>query len=263
MFENLLTFENGAALIALTAMEIVLGIDNIIFIAIVTGRLPEAERDNARRIGLALALGLRIALLCSLWLIIRLEDPLFQLSSIVQGVGLQADWFLVESRAALNAVTIKDLILVGGGLFLIVKAVREIHKRIEGDEHGHDAPKTVTFGNVLVQIALLDVIFSLDSVITAVGMAEEIVVMVVAVILAVIVMLIFAGRVSNFVERHPTIKMLALSFLILIGVLLVADGIGTHIDKGYIYFAMTFALIVEVLNMRARTKKAKPIADPA
>ncbi len=238
--------EDAIALVALTAMEIVLGIDNIVFIAILTSRLPAHQQASGRRLGLAAALITRLLLLLTLSWILGLTKPLFALSDL----GIPPSWLGEE----VNAVSMRDLILLAGGLFLIGKSVHEIHARIEGTEHGHAAPAAPSFASVLVQIALLDIVFSLDSVITAVGMAKEIWVMVVAVILAMIVMLVFAGKISGFVERHPTLKMLALSFLILIGVMLVAEGIGTHFNKGYIYFAMAFALAVEFLNLRIRSR---------
>ncbi len=247
------------ALIALTAMEIVLGIDNIVFIAILSGQLPEKQRPRARRLGLVLALVSRILLLLTLSWIMRLIDPIFYL----QNLGLPESWMPEE----VNAVSWKDLILLGGGLFLIWKSVMEIHKKLEGTEEEHKVASGASFGNVVFQIGILDIIFSLDSVITAVGMvkgdAKGLAVMITAIVLAIIVMLIFAGRVSDFVERHPTLKVLALSFLILIGVMLVAEGIGTHMDKKFIYFAMAFSLIVEMLNMKMRAVRAKARAKAA
>jgi predicted tellurium resistance membrane protein TerC len=238
------------ALIALTAMEIVLGIDNIVFIAVLVGRLPEAQRDRARRLGLALALVTRILLLLTIAWIIKLVDPVFYLSSL----GLSGEWLTEE----IDGVSWKDLILLVGGLFLIWKSVIEIHKKIEGDEGGHHVGAQAGFVAVLIEIAAFDVLFSLDSVITAVGMVKTdgyagLAVMISAIVIAMIVMLVFSGKVSEFVERHPTLKMLALSFLILIGVMLVAEGIGTHFDRKYIYFAMAFSLIVEMLNLRLRS----------
>jgi predicted tellurium resistance membrane protein TerC len=247
------------ALLALTAMEIVLGIDNIVFIAILCGRLPEHQRASARRLGLGLALITRILLLLTLSWILKLTEPIFYLHSL----HLPEGWLHEE----VDAVSIKDLILLAGGLFLIWKSTYEIHHKLEDHDGSHQNAKTVSFRGVLFQIALLDIIFSLDSVITAVGMVKGsttgLTVMITSIVLAVIVMLIFAGRVSDFVERHPTLKMLALAFLILIGVMLVAEGIGTHFDKKYVYFAMAFSLIVEMLNMRMRTKKSQPLAQPA
>jgi predicted tellurium resistance membrane protein TerC len=222
------------ALVALSAMEIVLGIDNVVFIAILTGRLPPEQQPMARRAGLGLALVMRILLLFSLSYIMKLTTPILHLSQFL---------------------SVKDLILFTGGLFLIWKSVHEIHNKVQGEHDALKAPAQ-SFRGVLVQIAIMDIIFSLDSVITAVGMvkgdAKGLTVMVIAVILAVVIMLIFSEAVSRFVMRNPTLKMLALSFLILIGVMLVAEGIGTHFNKGYIYFAMAFSLIVELLNMRVR-----------
>jgi len=241
------------ALIALSAMEIVLGIDNIVFIAVLVGRLPESQRDRARQLGLLLALVTRVLLLLAISWIVRLVYPVFHLSSL----GLP-DALLTEE---INAVSWKDIILAGGGLFLIWKSVYEIHKKVEGLEEGHAVVAHAGFTTVLIEIAMFDILFSLDSVITAVGMVKPtrtgLMVMIAAVVLAMIVMLIFAGRVSQFIERHPTLKMLALSFLILIGVMLVAEGVGTHFDRKYVYFAMAFSLIVEMLNLRMQTKTKK------
>jgi predicted tellurium resistance membrane protein TerC len=227
------------ALSSLTLLEIVLGIDNIVFISILAGRLPEKDQARARTIGLALAMVGRIALLLSLTWVMGLTENLFT----VLGRNISG----------------RDLILIGGGLFLIYKSTSEIHHKLEGDDEEH-APKkgTVSFRKVLLQILILDVVFSLDSVITAVGMAQDIAVMIIAVVLAVAVMMLTAGRISAFIEKHPTLKMLALSFLLLIGVNLVAEGLGQHIPKGYIYFAMAFSVLVEALNLRVRTKK-KPV----
>jgi predicted tellurium resistance membrane protein TerC len=240
------------ALVALTAMEIVLGIDNIVFIAILTSRLPIDQQPKARRLGLALALIARILLLLSISWILKLTDPILHLSSL----SLPPSWLNEE----IDAISIKDLILFFGGLFLIWKSVHEIHNKLEGEADGHHVGERVSFRGVLIQIALMDIIFSLDSVITAVGMVKgddywaKIGVMVTAVMIAIGVMLIFAEQISRFVQHNPTLKMLALSFLILIGVMLVAEGIGTHFDKGYIYFAMVFALGVEFLNLRMKKK---------
>lgn len=239
------------ALVALSAMEIVLGIDNVVFIAILTGRLPVEQQPLARRVGLGLALVMRILLLFSLTYIMKLTTPILHLSQVVP-----REWLSEH----VDAVSVKDLILLTGGLFLIWKSVHEIHNKVQGEHDGLNAPAQISFRGVLLQIAIMDVIFSLDSVITAVGMvkgdAKGLTVMVVAVILAVVVMLIFSEAVSRFVMRNPTLKMLALSFLILIGVMLVAEGIGTHFNKGYIYFAMAFSLVVELLNMRVRRPPA-------
>ncbi len=222
------------ALVTLTVLEIVLGIDNVIFISILAGKLPPADRARARRLGLAGAMLTRILLLLSLTWIMRLTRALF--------------------TALGHAVTGRDLILIGGGLFLIFKATREIHDKLEGEVGHRSARVAASFSAVIVQIMLLDIVFSLDSVITAVGMARQIGVMVAAVVLAVVVMLAFAGPVADFVERHPTVKMLALSFLLLIGVNLIADGSGVHVPKGYTYFAMGFSVFVEMLNLRLKAK---------
>ncbi|MBC8868464.1 MAG: TerC family protein [Planctomycetes bacterium] len=241
------------ALVALTAMEIVLGIDNIVFIAILTGQLPENERPGARRFGLGLALVSRVLLLLAISQVLKLTYAVFYL----QNLGIPESWLSEE----VNLVSWKDLILFVGGLFLIWKSVFEIHKKLEGGAEEHKGGGRSSYVGVIVQIGLLDIIFSLDSVITAVGMvkgdAKGLAVMVTAIVLAIIVMLIFAGKVSDFVERHPTLKMLALSFLILIGVMLVAEGIGTHMDKKLIYFAMAFSLVLEMLNMRLRNVRAR------
>ena len=227
-----------AAFVTLAALEIVLGIDNIIFITILANRLPEAQRDKARRLGLLLAMGTRILLLLSLAWVMRLTEPL------VEVLG--------------RAISGRDLILFFGGLFLIAKSTMEIHSSLEGpEEHTVADAARVGFLAVIVQIGLLDIIFSLDSVITAVGLVDEVPVMIAAIVAAVLVMMWASGPVGAFVERHPTIKMLALSFLILIGVALVGEGAGFHIPKGYIYFSMAFSLIVEMLNMRMRRTRAK------
>jgi predicted tellurium resistance membrane protein TerC len=246
-----------APLVTLTALEIVLGIDNIIFIAIVAGRLPTEQQNKARTLGLALALGTRLLLLLTLSWILGLTTPVFYLS----GLGIPEDWL----PPSMDAISWRDIILIAGGLFLIGKSTSEIHHKLEGagDEHAAK-PTTAAFGWTLVQIAILDIVFSLDSVITAVGMAQHLWIMVTAVVIAVVVMMVFAGPISNFVHRHPTLRMLALSFLILIGVMLVAEGFEQHIDRGYIYFAMAFSLVVELLNLRLR-RKATPVElrDPS
>jgi predicted tellurium resistance membrane protein TerC len=238
-------------LLTLTAMEIVLGIDNIIFIAIVASRLPPEQQATARRLGLGLALVTRLLLLCVLSWVLGLTRPLFLLSDL----GLPADWLPTES----NEISWRDLILIGGGLFLIGKSVHEIHNKLEGTPEERSANHGGgQLRSAVGQIMVLDVIFSLDSVITAVGMAQQLWIMIVAVVLAVAVMLVFSGPISGFVHRHPTLQMLALSFLILIGVMLVAEGIEKHIERGYIYFAMAFSLVVEMLNLRLR-KQAAPL----
>ncbi len=245
------------ALTALTAMEIVLGIDNIVFIAILVGRLPENRRALARRLGLGAAMVTRILLLLTLSWILELQEPIFELTDL----GIPDGWVAASAEDGwftehVNGVSWRDVILLAGGLFLVGKSVHEIHDKLEGHAEGGKAKKAAGFAAVLIQIAILDIVFSLDSVITAIGMAEEVWVMITAVVLAVGVMLIFAGAVSAFVDRHPTLKMLALSFLILIGVMLVAEGVGSEINKGYIYFAMAFALGVECLNLRMKSKLA-------
>ena len=233
---ELFTTENVIAFLTLAGLEIVLGIDNIVFISILTGKLPPAQQPSARRIGLLLAMGLRILLLLGIRWVMSLTTVLFSPFD--------------------HDVTGKDLILIGGGLFLLAKATWEIHDKLEGAEHERDTGKAISYGSVLFQIALLDMVFSLDSVITAVGMVKQIEIMIAAVIVAVLVMMIFAGKISRFIEKHPTMKMLALSFLVLIGFVLVVDGFGKHIEKGYVYFAMGFSLLVEFLNMRIRSKQA-------
>lgn len=242
------------ALFALTAMEIVLGIDNIVFISVATSRLPKEQQATARFWGLAAAMGTRILLLLCIGWIVTLTKPLFLLTSL----GIHESWFQglhLDGKhfEELNEISIRDLILLIGGLFLIRSSVVEIHHKVEGQHDSHES-KAKSFWGVIAQIGALDIIFSLDSVITAVGMAKDIWVMVTAVIIAVGVMMAFSGAVSAFVERHPTVKMLALSFLLLIGVMLLAEGLGTGIDKGYIYFAMIFSLIVEFLNLRMKAK---------
>ena len=222
----------------LTVLEIVLGIDNIIFLSILVGRLPAAERPRARTIGLALAMLMRIALLLSITWVMGLSEPLFSVLG--------------------REVSGRDVILFGGGLFLIAKSTMEIHGALEGEEQAHDANGKATFLSTVTQIAIIDIVFSLDSVITAVGLADHVQVMIAAVVAAVGVMMFMAGPIADFVDRHPTIKMLALSFLILIGTALVGEGVGFHIPKGYIYFAMAFSVGVEMLNIRLR-KKVEPV----
>jgi predicted tellurium resistance membrane protein TerC len=226
-----------AALATLTVLEIVLGIDNIIFISILSGKLPRAQQKNARLSGLGAAMLMRILLLFSISWVIGLTAPMFAL------VGQE--------------ISGRDLILILGGLFLLFKSTKEIHERLEGEEeqqHGPGARK-VSFGSVIVQIMLLDIVFSLDSVITAVGMAEDLWVMVTAVVIAVLIMMIASETISSFVHRHPTVKILALSFLLLIGVSLIAEGFDQHIPKGYIYFAMAFSVFVETVNLKARASR--------
>ncbi|HSJ15275.1 MAG TPA: TerC family protein [Longimicrobiales bacterium] len=227
------------AFLTLTALEIVLGIDNIIFISILSGKLPPEQQQRARMIGLGLAMVMRILLLLTLAWIIRLTAPLFEVLG--------------------QEISGRDLILIVGGLFLIGKSTYEIHEKLEG-EHGETARRVApSFNNVIFQILLLDMVFSLDSVITAVGMVRQVGVMIAAVVVAVAFMMVFAGPIARFVERHPTIKMLALSFLLLIGVTLVAEGFEQHISKGYIYFAMAFSVLVEMLNIRLLKVSSKPV----
>jgi predicted tellurium resistance membrane protein TerC len=233
---SLLTADRLIALVTLSAMEIVLGVDNIVFIVILTGKLPAARQATARRIGLVLALGTRIGLLFALTWLMRLTQPLFTLFG--------------------GELSGRDLILLGGGLFLIFKATWEIYDKLEADHvERADAGGRATFAWTIAQIMVLDIVFSLDSVITAVGMANDLAIMIVAMVIAMLVMLLSIGGVSGFVERHPSVKLLALSFLLLIGVMLMAEGFGTHVAKGYIYFAMAFSLFVELLNMRYRKRK--------
>ena len=228
-----------AGFATLTVLEIVLGIDNVIFISILASKLPREQQSKARYIGLALAMIMRIALLFSLSWIVRLTEPLFAVLG--------------------EEISGRDLVLLIGGLFLIAKATHEIHSRLEGEEGESSARVAPSLRSVLIQIMLLDIVFSLDSVITAVGMVDQLGVMVAAVVTAVAFMMLFAKPVSDFTERHPTVKMLALSFLILIGVSLVAESFDQHIPKGYIYFAMAFSVMVEVLNLKSRKKKAEPV----
>ena len=275
-----------APLLALTAMEIVLGVDNIIFIAILAQRLPAGEQKKARTLGLLAALVMRLALLAAITWIMGATQPIFTL----EGLGVNPEWLapLVETGEPhsagavsqpeedgleglseyerkklddINGVSVRDLILLFGGLFLIFKSVREIHHKLDGEEeHAASEGKAVTLGGILFQIVLLDIVFSLDSVITAVGMAEDLRVMMAAVVIAVVFMIFAAGAVSRFVERYPTIKILALSFLILIGFTLTLEGFGAHISKGYVYFAMVFALGVELINLKVRKTVPQAIA---
>ena len=230
--------EGWIALATLTVLEIVLGIDNIVFISILAGKLPARQRARARRVGLSLAMLIRIALLLSITWVMGLTAPLFT------ALGVE--------------ISGRDLILLIGGLFLIAKSTHEIHDKLEGAEGEASAKVAASFAAIIVQILLLDIVFSLDSVITAVGMADDVSIMILAVVAAVAVMLLSAGAISEFVERHPTVKMLALSFLLLIGVSLIGEGLDQHIPKGYIYFAMGFSVFVEMINLRVR-KKSEPV----
>ncbi len=233
--EGLFTPDALIALVTLTVLEIVLGVDNVIFISILAGKLPADQQDRARKVGLMAAMLMRILLLFSIVWVVRLTAPLFEIFD--------------------QEISGRDLILLGGGLFLLAKATREIHDKLEGEEGHASARVAPSFGAVIGQIMLLDIVFSLDSVITAVGMADQLWVMVTAVVVAVGIMMVSAASISGFVNQHPTVKVLALSFLLLIGVSLVAEGLDQHIPKGYIYFAMAFSVFVEMINLRASKKK--------
>jgi predicted tellurium resistance membrane protein TerC len=239
MLELLTSPDAWIAFLTLTALELVLGIDNIVFISILADKLPENQRDRARRIGLSFALISRIALLMLLSWIIGLTAPLFEVLG--------------------QEISGRDLILIAGGLFLLYKSTKEVHDLLEGEEHHANGPAAVSFASLIVQIIIIDTVFSLDSIITAVGLVDEIAIMVAAVIVAVGLMMVAAGPIGRFVSAHPTIKMLALSFLFMIGAILVADGLGHHVPKGYIYFAMAFSIIVELLNMRLRKRTTEPV----
>ncbi len=234
--EVLLTSEGIIALLTLTFLEIVLGVDNIIFISIISNRLPEHQQAKTRNLGLLLALVMRIGLLLGISWIIGFTEPLF--------------------TAFEYEISVKDLILIVGGLFLIGKSTTEIHESLEVEEHEETKKVATSMGKVILQIVALDMVFSFDSILTAVGLTTEVLIMIVAVTIAMIVMMTFAGRISNFINKHPSLQMLAMSFLILIGFMLVLEGIGQHIPKGYIYFAVFFSLTVESLNMRRRRKVA-------
>jgi predicted tellurium resistance membrane protein TerC len=241
--ELLLDPQAWIALFTLTALEIVLGVDNIIFISILVGRLPEGQRQRARILGLAFAMLSRIALLFSLAWVMTLTEPLFSIPIVGKEISG------------------RDLILIGGGLFLLWKSVHEIHNSLEGEEHDEHVADAVRAGfvAVIVQIAIIDIVFSLDSVITAVGMVDEIEIMVLAIVAAVAVMMFAARPIGEFVDRHPTVKMLALSFLILVGVALIAEGWDYHVPKGYIYFAMAISVAVEMLNIRVRSRRREAV----
>lgn len=236
--ETLFSAHSIIAFLTLCALELVLGIDNIIFISIISDRLPADQRRKARTIGLSLAIITRLMLLLSLSWIMSLTDPIFTVFN--------------------QSISGRDIILILGGLFLIAKSTHEIHQKLEASEEKHAKQKSSSFAFIILQILMLDIVFSLDSVITAVGMVNEIPIMVAAIIVSTIIMIVASHSIAEFVDRHPTIKMLALSFLVLIGVALLAEGFDTHIPKGYIYFSMAYALIVEVLNIRLR-KKTEPV----
>jgi len=235
--------EIWVSLLTLTVLEIILGIDNIVFISILAGKLPADQQAKARQVGLSLALFTRVLLLCGLAWMVRLTRPLFHIPTL----GLLPEPHPVSGR---------DLLLLGGGLFLLWKSTHEIHEKLEGEDGAVTSRLAPNFVSVIVQILLLDIVFSLDSVITAVGMARQLGVMIAAVIIALVFMLIFSGRISDFIQKHPTLKVLALSFLLLIGCALVAEGFHKEIPKGYIYFAMAFSVGVESLNLRLRSKQA-------
>jgi len=236
--EQLLTTDNLISLFTLTLLEIILGIDNIIFISIIAGKLPGSQQNRARKIGLVLAMLVRILLLLGIGLIIQSKNDLFTIAG--------------------NGISIRDLILLFGGLFLIGKTVSEIHGKLEGENEEEEKSKVASFGVILVQIVLIDIVFSFDSILTAVGLSDHVEIMIGAVIISMSVMMIYARRISVFINRRPTLKMLALSFLILIGLLLVAEAFDVHVPKGMVYFGMVFALGVEILNQKVR-KKAKPV----
>jgi len=243
--------EAWISLLTLTVLEIVLGIDNIVFISILAGKLPQNQQKKARQLGLALAMITRVLLLMSLSWIMRLTAPLFNIG----------DWVGITNPEWLEKLAIsgRDLILLVGGLFLIYKSTHEIHNKLEGEHEEGGKAKTHSFAGTIVQILILDIVFSLDSVITAVGMADHIEIMIAAVVIAVLIMMVSAGAISNFVNKHPTVKMLALSFLLLIGVSLLAEGLDQHIPKGYVYFAMAFSVLVEMLNLKMKKNASKPV----
>ena len=236
--ESLFSIDGLISFSSLVLMEIVLGVDNIIFISILTGRLPARQQEKARFVGIGLALLIRIALLFLLTWLIGLNKTLF-------------------SMFALD-ITGRDLIMIAGGLFLIYKSTTEVHQKLEGQEESDASKGTLTFGSAIVQIILLDIVFSFDSILTAIGLVQNVVIMVVAVVIAMVVMLISANKISEFIHKHPTIKMLALSFLLMIGILLLVEGFHVHVPKGYVYFAIFFSLLVEVLNIKVR-KRSQPV----
>jgi predicted tellurium resistance membrane protein TerC len=233
---ELLTLNALAAFATLTVLEIVLGIDNIVVVAIVANRLPQEQRDRARTTGLLLAMVFRIGLLFAITLVMRLSDTLFTLME--------------------HEYSGKDLIMIAGGVFLLAKATKELHATVEGEAHGGAGAVATTFAKAIVTIVVMDVVFSIDSVLTAIGLSEQFTIMVAAIVISVIIMIIFAGSVSRFIARHPTTKILALAFLLLIGVLLVVDGFGTHVPRGYVYFALGFSVLVEAFNIRMKAKRS-------
>jgi len=245
------TPEAWISLLTLTVLEIVLGIDNIVFISILSGKLPAHQQKKGRQLGLGLAMITRVLLLLSLSWVMSLTATLFN-------VG---EWISLDNKEWLEKLAIsgRDLILISGGMFLIYKSTHEIHLKLEGEEEGEGKVKVHSFAGVIAQILVLDIVFSLDSVITAIGMAEHVEIMIAAVVIAVIIMMVSANAISDFVNNHPTVKMLALSFLLLIGVSLLAEGLDQHIPKGYIYFAMAFSVLVEMLNLKMKKKSTKPV----
>ncbi|MCD0487221.1 TerC family protein [Pedobacter sp. MC2016-14] len=245
------TPEAWISLFTLTVLEIVLGIDNIVFISILSGKLPAEQQNRARKLGLGLAMITRVLLLLSLSWVMSLTSPLFNIG----------DWISLDNKEWLDKLAIsgRDLILIVGGLFLIYKSTHEIHLKLEGEEEEEGKVKVHSFAGVIIQILILDIVFSLDSVITAIGMAEHVEIMIAAVVIAVLIMMVSANVISTFVNTHPTVKMLALSFLLLIGVSLLAEGLDQHIPKGYIYFAMAFSVLVEMLNLKMKKKTRSPL----
>lgn len=242
-FDVIFTTDGLISLFTLTLMEIILGIDNIIFISIVAGKLPEDQQSRARTLGLILALVFRIALLLSISWIVQMTDPVIAIESLPE--SFQLSW--------------RDIILIVGGIFLMGKTITEMHHKLEGEDGGDENPKVKGFWNVIMQIAVLDIVFSFDSILTAVGLVDHVEIMIVAVIISLGIMLAASAPISNFINDRPTIQMLALSFLLLIGFMLIAEGFEQHVDKGYIYFAMAFAFIVEILNSRLRKDKPEPV----
>lgn len=238
VMESILSIDGLISFSSLVLMEIVLGVDNIIFISIITGRLPEGQQEKARIVGIGLALLIRVALLFLLAWLIGLNKTLFTIYEL--------------------EMSGRDLIMIAGGLFLIYKSTTEVHEKLEGQEESHENIATLTFGSAIVQIILLDVVFSFDSILTAIGLVQNVTIMVLAVVIAMVVMLISANKISEFIHKHPTIKMLALSFLLMIGILLLVEGFHVHVPKGYVYFAIFFSLVVEVLNIKVR-KRAQPV----
>jgi predicted tellurium resistance membrane protein TerC len=245
------TPEAWISLLTLTLLEIVLGIDNIVFISILSGKLPANQQEKARKLGLGLAMITRVLLLLSLSWVMSLTSPLFNIG----------EWVSLDNKEWLDKLAIsgRDLILISGGLFLIYKSTHEIHLKLEGEEDEEGKVKVHSFAGVIAQILVLDIVFSLDSVITAIGMAEHVEIMIAAVVIAVLIMMVSANAISGFVNNHPTVKMLALSFLLLIGVSLLAEGLDQHIPKGYIYFAMAFSILVEMLNLKMKKNTGKPL----